>query len=451
MSSKRVPVTAVALSLAAAIVSGLSGSVPALARDDNTNPAAPAADRIGPETRLSLSSLPVDDERYQPAVVYNSQHDEYLVVWHRARSGGRDIVARRLTRSGELKSWFVVSTGAGNRAHAAVAYNGNRHEYLVVWMEDVSGDDSRWAIKGKIIPWDGPGSNPELTIADDASMSSREPSVAYSDWHNEYVVIWNTRAVESQTDTSVARRRVMANGSMPYARTLITTDVSPRQSDIAYNLLSDQYLVVWVRQYAPPPGGTGNDVWGSTMTYELDGSILCGAPFSITHSTKNEDSPSVSTNGFDRYIVVFEYQYSAIDRDIYGQELDTAGSKMGASPFPIAVSTRNETQPDVVAEFFGDWEHPDYFAAWQRTEGPEGDTWESIWARRWGSGATGHYFQVTPRARWDNWTPAVATDGVARLTAYAAEDLLASGGKRHIYGRIWWPAVVFVPLVLNGE
>ena len=74
---------------------------------------------------------------------------------------------------------------------------------------------------------------------------------------------------------------------------------------------------------------------------------------------------------------------------------------------------------------------------------------------------TDHYFQVTPWA-WDNRTPAVATDcgfdvaGLGHLIAYAGKPFLGTAGpeagpKRHIYGRIWWPEALYVPLVLMDE
>ena len=443
MSTKRALTSVVALSLAAAILCGLSGSVPALARDDNTNPAAPAADRIGPEE--VYSGLP---ESLEPAVAYNRTRDEYLVLWRREHiyGGGWSISARRDSQLGP----FRVSQGSNDRAQPAVAYNTLEEEYLIVWMHDVSGDGSRWAIKGRIMPWDGPGSSPEFTIADFSlePRSNEGPSVVYNSWRNEYLVTWNTRVTGSPPTTAVAvgSRRVMADGSMPYAWAPITTDGSPHQSDIAYHLWENKCLVAWVRESAPPPAGTGDDIWASRLSYAGDGSLVIGAPFSVTHSTKHENSPAVSTNGRDRYVVAFEYEYSDTDRDIYGQELDGAGNKVGLSPFQIASTTSDETHPDVIAVPFAG---ADYFAAWQRTEGTFPNTDETVWARRWGSGVTDYYFCVTPWVDITVHPPAVATDGVGRLIVYPHLYYLLE--YFHIFGRTWWPEAVFVPLVLKMD
>ena len=238
---------------------------------------------------------------------------------------------------------------------------------------------------------------------------------------------------------------------------------------------------------AAPPGGTGNDIWASTLLEDewFDGSLTISEPFSITHSTKHENRPAVAVNSF-RNVVVFERDFSETDTDIYAQEFSPVGGNMG-SPFAIAWSSADETHPNVLAFAArnsgsvcanawspADETHPNVlalwgmglplrnFAVWQRTEGTSPNTWESIEARRWDSDYPEssvypeYFLQVTPWA-WDNWTPAVATDGRGYLIAYAGKPFLGASGPeasptRHIYGRIWWPQKpVFVPLVLMDE
>ena len=59
---------------------------------------------------IVISAL--DNRQILPAVAYNSQHDEYLVVWNNYWAGSADIYAQRLTGQGELKSWFAVGPTA---------------------------------------------------------------------------------------------------------------------------------------------------------------------------------------------------------------------------------------------------------------------------------------------------------------------------------------------------
>ena len=309
---------------------------------------------------------------------------------------------------------------------------------------------SHWVIRGKVVPTDGDGSNPEWPIAA-SGWSLREPSVVHNTKRNEYVVTWNLWGPGSPPSIpgGVQGRRVLPNGSNPDAGVMVDGTYSAQQSDIAYHFNFDECLVVWKRVTPLPPTGTGSDIWASRLSYKIGGYLDVGTPFSITHSTKDETRPAVATNQVDRYIVVYEYEYSDTDRDIYGQELDSGGNKVGLSPFQIASTGRDETHPDVVAVPFAPAE---YFATWQRTEDTTPVTQEQIWAQRWGSGVTAYPFQVTSCDPCFAYTPSAAMDGGGRrLTVYARESL-APSWKRHIYGRMWWPQKpVFVPLVLKGE
>ena len=117
--------------------------------------------RLGPEVQLSPSPQCDTSDEHTPAVAYNYVHKEYLVVWDNEWPGGsRDIYARRVSEGGQILSWFAITTGANNRLRPAVAYNAANNEYLVVWMYEVS--SNVYEIWGRIIPWNGPGTNAEF-------------------------------------------------------------------------------------------------------------------------------------------------------------------------------------------------------------------------------------------------------------------------------------------------
>ena len=42
--------------------------------------------------------------------------------------------------------FITISVGDNDRADPDVTYNSVDDEYLVVWMEDISGDDSHWVV-----------------------------------------------------------------------------------------------------------------------------------------------------------------------------------------------------------------------------------------------------------------------------------------------------------------
>jgi hypothetical protein len=142
-------------------------------------------------------------------------------------------------------------------------------------------------------------------------------------------------------------------------------------------------------------------------------------------------------------MVVWEHEYTSTDRDIYGREYDANGNPVG-SYFPIASWTQDDTVPEIAANGAS----REWLAVWQRAL--PGGSGYSIHGFRWGSSGSGvstYLFDVA------NWTfveakaPAVAADIPGYLIVYEEVNPPA---KQHIYGRMWWPEVVYLPLVLKA-
>ena len=73
----------------------------------------------GPQLGAFLNIWLDDVDNLEPAVAFNSRHDEYLVVWSNTRSAGatKDIYARRVRGDGTVLSNFTI------------AHNANFHNY----------------------------------------------------------------------------------------------------------------------------------------------------------------------------------------------------------------------------------------------------------------------------------------------------------------------------------
>jgi len=75
-------------------------------------------------------------KQWLPSVTYNSQDDEYLVVYSNLWPGGMEDIAAQRVRAvdGVLESWANVATGAGEiRGRPDVAYNSMQNEYLIAY------------------------------------------------------------------------------------------------------------------------------------------------------------------------------------------------------------------------------------------------------------------------------------------------------------------------------
>jgi hypothetical protein len=433
------------------------GSAPALRASSRSRPVEPspldapfAGMRLDSEIQLSPDG---EGDRYRPAVAYNYLHGEYLVVWHNTwPGGGRDIYGRRVSRTGELLSWFCIATGLApggdgkSRSQPAVAYNAATDQYLVVWMyeADPTNKPDVHEIWGKIIPWNGPGSNAEFQIISWTNRSFWTPRVAWNSWRNEYLVIWNafntTTSFPPGVPNDIAGYRISASGSVynPGSPLSITTADYPQQADLAYNVAMDEYLVVWVRVYSAAT--TGNDIYGARVGWN---GVVVAPPgqFVIEATGVNENSPAVATNQQHRYLVAWEYEYGVGDHDIKATHLDALGNLL-PHDWLVAITFDDETNPDVAA---APGAKEDYFFVWQRSTAAG----EAIWGWRWTPTINTGYFEIASVAFWDCESPAVAIDVPGYLIAYEGDSPGDPTVDRHIYARMWWPEAAYVPLVVR--
>lgn len=398
-----------------------------------TYPAAPAFYRFGAEVQLSPDGA---GSRHMPAVAYNYNHGEYLVVWHNTWPGGeRDIYARRVSRTGEVLSWFAVSAGANNRAQPAVAYNGLSDEYLVVWMYEASPDV--YEIWGRRIQWNAPGSSAEFRIIQWANRSFWSPRVAWNSLHDEYLVTWNamdtTTSFPPGAPSDIAGYRVSADGVVqnPGFPLILTTYSSPHQMDMLYNPAMDEYFLAFVVVHTQAT--TGNDIYGLRVSWEGQ-SLNPPGLIHIAEMANDQDAPAVALNHTNHYMVVWQHAYSASDHDIYAREYNADGSPVG-SYFTIASWTEDTTAPDVHGN------GTSWLTVWQMDLGGGGVAVEGFY---FGQTAPTYFFDIANYAFWENENPALAADGTGFLIAYEGDS---STTDRHIYARPWWPAALYLPLV----
>jgi hypothetical protein len=434
MFAKRIPLIVLIVCVVLLVPGAAPGSASPLQSEGLAPSPIDASYRLGPELALSQGT-PASYEEH-PAVAYNysSQHREYLVVWHNHRPVTQDIYARRVSESGQILSWFAVST-ASECLYPAVAYNHTNDQYLVVWSQ-YNAAGARWEIYGRIIPWNGPGTNAPFQIASWSSMNLEVPAVAWNSYRNEYMVVWQTSHVSTSQLLGIGRRQLSNTGGFLSNADYITGAGSTDQGfpDIAYNLAADGYLVVWAE-----PGVSAINVYGGRLNRE---GTLQGSKFAVDSSSNEQQKPAITTNEQDRYMVVWQ-EWVSVDWDIHGKEVNSATGAPLPTLYLIAILWgSDETTPDVA------WGGGagEYLTVWQQTTG----SGEAIDAVRWGSGVTVYSFEVAPGGMGDNKNPAVACGMPSYLIAYEWKSW-TPGSDSDIYGRLWWPEAVYLPLVLRNS
>ncbi|MBU0512628.1 MAG: hypothetical protein KJ638_13140, partial [Chloroflexi bacterium] len=388
---------------------------------------------------IVISAL--NNEQYLPSVAYNSNHDEYLVIWYNMWGVNRDIYAQRITGQGELLSWFAVGPTAplnpypNDRIAPSVAYDPVNDRYLVVWAYDTPGDGSNWDIHGVFVNWDGPIQGLHQLNISDWPTQQWTPKVAYARAEEEFMIVWWTDHPSVPGYIS-GRRMTASDGTFPSSGSDFTIShpsevrVNP---EISYNLARNEYLVVYDNM---------QDVFGTRFTGT--GIPLAGGEFGIAGWPGAETQPSVAAcRETDQYLVAWQNDQP----DIYARFIKGDGSLDGG-PLNLESTSVAEIQSQVACNSAGN----QFLVVWQQqfssATGPYG-----IWGQFVNTDKTlGADFGImtpTSGVTAEFTTPVVAGGNVNYLTVW--EHDRAGTAFQDIHGRLITPYTVFLPLMLRNH
>jgi hypothetical protein len=328
-------------------------------RSSSTAAPSAASSYLGQEIVISER----DSNEYSPDIAFNTNHDEYLVVWENVwPSGFHDVYAQRVSGDGRLLNWFSVASSPNQQMNPSVAYDHLHDRYLVVWAYDALGTGTDWDIYGRFIPWEGPDAGPGDFVICNWNSDQRRPVVAYGRAQDEFLVTW-TNAPSGQP-TYISARRVYADGSgFPANPFLVSSGPENRDyQDVAYNLVRNEYLVTWdVRK-----SGTDLDIWGVRLS--ATGSALSGGDpstvgeFAIAGWPAAEERPAVaSCAGKDQYLVAWQSDKDTggADSAIYARYL--SGDAVPGNVYLVDDTTSPEINVDIGSNATGQ----SYILAWQ--------------------------------------------------------------------------------------
>lgn len=382
---------------------------------------------VGPEIQISP---PGEAHRQHSAVAYNTQMKEFLVVWDNEWPGGeKDIYARRITESGEVKPWFTVTTGKYSKSYPDVVYNATNNEYLVVWMEDQTesnGWNSVYIIYGRIIPWDGPGTNAEFEIISWPDRDFYFPKAAWDSKRNQYMVVWG--AIDTTTlrpcDVSNA---ILSNTGTKFWGAIISTANSPNSVDVTYNPYADEYLAVWIDKYL--------DLYAAALTTDKG---YVKDPPGIQTIRSNAPYPSVAVKKWSLYEIVWQEKETIDDDyDIFGKNCFWYMNFLWCTPMPnLGITPQDEKYPQIATS-------PDGFnfiVAYENSN-------QEIWAYYENHG-NGQILSIADSATYWYLRPDVALGNSVGLVTY--ETIQGTPNQYHILGRLVYSDYqMFLPLILR--
>jgi hypothetical protein len=374
---------------------------------------------------------------YRPQVAFDPIHNQYLVVWHTTWDDGtRYVYARRLDLRGRpITQAFPLSTVINlDVVHPNVTYNFIDNEFMVVWMQDVSGNNTRYEIWGTIIPWNASGPGTTFSIGNygvSVPFNMWYPSVAWNSIHNEYLVIWDTYLVGNPpvTPQGIAKCRVTSAGPLGYPN-MITVVYSPINSDLVYNPAVDEYLVVWERSESGQ-----KSIYASRLNWDTS----CARCSFLVYNAAGK-KPAVATNQQNRYLVGWHYN-DGWDEFLEAQRLDAAGNLYGDHFY----RTYEVDNLDVASSGnSGDW-----FVAYEMAGAayPYIDGYHLNWLLPGNfNGMVGSIYLNDPPRITRN--VAIAGGNLGFLFVYEGRTTDPTS-RQHIYARKYWQSAVFLPLVLR--
>ncbi len=326
---------------------------------------------MGPEDNSILSKA-----RF-PAIAYNSTVSGYLVVWQGNESDEVEIHGQLLSNNSteiapnDFRISDMWTDTAFDAFLPAVAYNSQTNEYLVVWQgrEGVWLNDTPFLYETEIYgqrinaaTGDEVGVNDfrisDMGVDGNPLINAFDADVTYNSMDNEYLVVWaadDDTNILNDEEFEIFGQRLGADGAEIGANDFRISDMGPDGSPayiaidpaVAYNSTNNEYLVVWEGDdNIFPLVDEEFEVFGQRLG--ADGAEIGANDFRISDAGPNSNvtydatTPAVTYNSTDNeYLVVWNADDDTAsltdnEQEIYGQRLSSAGLEIGSNDVRIS-------------------------------------------------------------------------------------------------------------------
>jgi hypothetical protein len=218
--------------------------------------------RVGMDGRTRGPIIPVAEfpnkQILMPDVAYSPAEDHYLVVWsHKVSNTDYDVYATPVHWKGGVGAFFTIDVDLDKDWYPAVAYNDQRNEFLVVYEKVVVPDSRRDVEAQRVRAWDW-GLASWRNLAGGNNELRRLPDVAYNPARDEYLIAYTGQTAPlPPAKGDIYGLRANFNLSWLSSEFLITSSGAPPQDGVALAAGPDEYLVVWDEDH----GASMDSVW----------------------------------------------------------------------------------------------------------------------------------------------------------------------------------------------
>ena len=350
-------------------------------------------------------SAPRDVGRAQdPAVAWNSQTNEYMVIWAGDRGTDTErVLMQRIGGDGRFRGGQIpindpIDGGSlSGVSEPAVTYNSTSGEYLAVWgaFGDGLGSFTK-GILGQLIDATGKEVGSDFRISDvggdgNVFRIATAPDVVVNEQSGDFLVVWAGNADKSgellQLTEAVFGQFVDAKGNeigsndFPISNGIELSEsgrVAQSQPEAVYNSHADSFLVAFNR--------VTRDADGRNAAKRVFGRIInaTGAPQTAKDFAIGDD---LDDTGF---ISEFDVAYNSLDNEflvvwvgdidsssvrpiaieeVYAQRLDSFGAEIGESDFFVS-DIQSDRIGFVARSPAAVWNSAtnDYFAVWSAND-----------------------------------------------------------------------------------
>jgi hypothetical protein len=431
-------VLALALALAALLLT--------LPQSGMAQPAGPGAASAGLQSPVVGPLIPVSTDgpsNYDPAVAYNSRHDEYLVVWSTSIDAfTHNIWAQRVAGDGSLRGGFNVTSHAGELLEMpAVAYSPAQDQYLIVYTNWYAGSGAD--VLARRVSWNGGWMSSEITITD-AVDDQVSPAVAYNALDDEYLVVYTNQWAGGLLDVYAQRVRASDGTLLSWSAVASGGEGDRAAPAVAYSAAADGgnggYLIAYVLHNT-----TTDEIEIRSKMTRADLSDLRPNPEVAICPNGNTQTHLAVAAGLDEVLAVW-WEIRPEGYQLRGRRVSSSGTPLGGSDgFGVSAvyMSTGWYDPDVAyAEGYG------YLATWDYdTVGPTIYDVHGRYVMAGQNAASGSPFSV------DSSTPVQIQPGVA--CAPAGDCLVAyawwNSTNYDIGGRLVRPHHVYLPLALRDD
>ena len=352
--------------LVGAMPAGLSNTTPQLTGQDFR------ISHMGPDSDTHFFAL-------DPAIAYNSNTNEYLIVWAADNQSGAlvndefEIYAQRVNAASgapigpRLRISDVGSDGDPDfdAYDPAIAYNSVNNEYLIVWQADDGVDDEIEIYGQRLTAGGGETGDNDFRLSHmgpdgDPAFDALNPALAYNPTQNEYLLVWHGDDALDNVVEIYGQRLNAASGVDVGTDDFPISDMGASDMDsrfkgqdvaVAYNATEDEYLVVWEGDDDTPPLINNElEIFGQRLA--ADGSHVGGNDFRISDMGPDgstayaADNPAVAYNPTtNTYLVVWsgddnqdfgDGPLANGEMEVFGQRLAADGTETGNNDFRIS-------------------------------------------------------------------------------------------------------------------